>query len=65
MEAESALLSSAGMGLVNLFSTLLGLYLIDRTGRSLESLAEGLSQHEHPSFEPASPNDPRQGRPAR
>jgi len=33
LDASSALLSSAGIGLVNLFATLLGMYLIDRAGR--------------------------------
>jgi len=33
LDAGSALLSSAGIGLVNLFFTLLGVYLIDRAGR--------------------------------
>jgi sugar porter (SP) family MFS transporter len=33
LDAGSALLSSAGIGLVNLFATLLGMYLIDRAGR--------------------------------
>lgn len=33
LDSSSALLSSAGIGLVNLFSTLLGMYLIDRAGR--------------------------------
>jgi len=33
LDTGSALLSSAGIGLVNLFSTLLGMYLIDRAGR--------------------------------
>jgi sugar porter (SP) family MFS transporter len=33
LDSGSALLSSAGIGLVNLFSTLLGMYLIDRAGR--------------------------------
>jgi sugar porter (SP) family MFS transporter len=33
LDAGSALLSSAGIGLVNLLATLLGMYLIDRAGR--------------------------------
>jgi MFS family permease len=33
LDSGSALLSSAGIGLVNLFATLLGMYLIDRAGR--------------------------------
>jgi sugar porter (SP) family MFS transporter len=33
LDAGSALLSSAGIGLVNLAATLLGMYLIDRAGR--------------------------------
>ncbi len=33
LDASSALLSSAGIGLVNLLATLLGMYLIDRSGR--------------------------------
>lgn len=33
LDAGSALLSSAGIGLVNLCATLLGMYLIDRAGR--------------------------------
>jgi SP family xylose:H+ symportor-like MFS transporter len=33
LDSGSALLSSAGIGVVNLFSTLLGMYLIDRAGR--------------------------------
>jgi len=33
LDASSALLSTAGIGLVNLVTTLLGMYLIDRVGR--------------------------------
>jgi len=33
LDASSALLSTAGIGLVNLFSTMFGLWLIDRAGR--------------------------------
>jgi len=33
ISAESALLSTIGIGVVNLFATMLGLYLIDRIGR--------------------------------
>jgi SP family xylose:H+ symportor-like MFS transporter len=33
LDSNSALLSSAGIGLVNLVATLLGMYLIDRVGR--------------------------------
>jgi sugar porter (SP) family MFS transporter len=33
LDASSALLSTAGIGLVNLLATLLGMYLIDRMGR--------------------------------
>ena len=33
LDSSGALLSSAGIGLVNLFATVLGMYLIDRAGR--------------------------------
>lgn len=33
LDSSSALLSSAGIGLVNLFATMLGMYMIDRAGR--------------------------------
>ena len=33
LDASSALLSTAGIGLVNLVTTMLGMYLIDRVGR--------------------------------
>ena len=33
LDSSSALLSTAGIGLVNLVTTLLGMYLIDRVGR--------------------------------
>ncbi|SEH67430.1 MFS transporter, sugar porter (SP) family [Rheinheimera pacifica] len=35
LDSDSALLSSAGVGIVNLIFTMLGLYLIDRAGRRL------------------------------
>jgi len=39
LDSGAALLSSAGVGLVNLLSTLLGMYLIDRAGRRALMLA--------------------------
>ncbi len=39
LDTSSALLSTAGIGLVNLVSTMLGLYLIDRAGRRTLLLA--------------------------
>ncbi len=39
LDASSALLSTAGIGVVNLLGTMLGLYLIDRSGRRFLMLA--------------------------